>query len=145
MFKFKHLKFNNQHQKLNVKTLKSPWAPLNGHNRYPNLLEIAKTLVTSAWCEKWPIFASPPGHDELMSFCYCKCPWIWWFTDVNFSVYSFRVAPYLPKSEHTKEGKNICIRRHNSSIQWSKHVYHYLILLLLSGFQAYFACKNSMV
>ena len=44
----------------------------------------------------------------LMSLCYCICPLIWWFTDVNLSVYSFMVvliAPYLPKLEHTKDGK----------------------------------------
>ena len=38
---------------------------MNIHNQPPNLLEIAKTSVTSIWCYKWPIFISPPGHNEL--------------------------------------------------------------------------------
>ena len=46
-----------------LRPLKSPWASLNVHNRHPNPLEIAKALVTSVWCSKWPIL--PPGQDEL--------------------------------------------------------------------------------
>ena len=31
--------------------------------------------MTSVWCWKWPIFASPPGHDELI-------PWYWYMISI---------------------------------------------------------------
>ena len=39
---------------------------MNVHDWHPNLLGIAKTLVTSIWCQKWPIFTSPLDHNELI-------------------------------------------------------------------------------
>ena len=36
---------------------------MNVHNQHLNLLEIVKIV---SMVLKWPIFASPPGHNELM-------------------------------------------------------------------------------
>ena len=61
---------------MNVKTLKSPWAPMNVHNRHPNLLEIAKTLVTSVLVLKMAHFRNstrPQWVTNAWSGTMCEC------------------------------------------------------------------------